>query len=271
MNTARFKLFMGVAMMVCLMVLFTGCESEPVDERPELPPIESMVMDFSDFEGQPGGSKSSVISYANFTHAYLSVLYWNVTSTLTMALPVAAYGQALQQEAEYLGDYTWEWSFNYTYEGLEYAVVLTGARINNETFSMEMTIGLAALPGQGIKWFDGVVRYDHTHATWNLFKEGEVKILEAEWHKDFESEAGDLKYTYPPADQEETGSYIMFKYMPQEVYDASYIISLAAGTTEIEWNVTSREGRVKDQVKFGDSNWHCWDSLANGLADRDCP
>ena len=133
-----------------------------------------------------------------------------------------------------------------------------------------MKIGLALLPGQGIKWFDGEIRYDHTHAIWNLYKEGTVKVLEAEWHKNFETEAADLKYTYVEPEQEETGGFIMFEYMPQEVYDAAYTISLAAGTTEIEWNITSKEGHVKDQVKFGDTNWHCWDSHANGLADMDC-
>lgn len=260
----------GMALTISLVISFSSCDTEPVDERPELPPIESLMMDFSDFEGQPGGTKATEASYGNFTHSYLSVLFWNLTSTLTMTLPVAAYGHALQQEAEYVGDHTWEWSFDFQYEGMDYSATLTGARISNEKFSMEMKIGLAALPGQGVKWFDGEVRYDHTQALWNLYMEGNVKVLEAEWHKNFETEAGDLSYTYVEPEQEETGSFIRFKYMPREVYDGAYTISLSAGVTEIEWNVTSKEGRVKDPVKFGDSNWHCWDSHANGLADKDC-
>ncbi len=270
MKKPNFNFILGMAAMVSLMISFSACDNEPIDERPDLPPIESMMMDFSDFEGQPGGAKASEITYGNFTHSYFSVLYWNVISTVTMTLPVAAYGHALQQEAEYVGDQTWEWSFDFKYDGVDYSAVLTGARISNEKFSAEMKIGLALMPGQGIKWFDGEIRYDHTHAIWNLYKEGTVKVLEAEWHKNFETEAGDLKYTYMEPEQEETGSFIMFKHVPQEVYDASYTISLAAGTTEIEWNITSKEGHVKDQVKFGDTNWHCWNSHASGLTDMDC-
>jgi len=232
--------------------------------------MESLAMDFSDFKNEPGGTKGTVASYGNFTHSYLSVLFWNVTSTLIMTLPVAAYGHALQQEAVYVGDHTWEWSFDFLFEDLDYTATLTGSRISNEEFSMEMVVALAALPEQGVKWFDGVVRYDHTHALWNLFKEGSVKVLEAEWNKNFETEAGDLKYSYVEDDQEETGSFIMFQYMPREVYDAAYTISLAAGTTQIEWNIETKEGRVKDPVKFGDSNWHCWDSISKGLADKVC-
>jgi hypothetical protein len=135
---------------------------------------------------------------------------------------------------------------------------------------MEMVIASSAAPEQGMKWFDGVVRYDHTHASWNLFGEGGIKMLEAEWNKDFETEAGDLTYTYVQPAQDETGSYIMFSYMPDAVYDASYTISLANGETLVEWNTTTLEGRIKDLDAFGDSEWHCWDSSANGLADMIC-
>ena len=264
------RFLVAVTLLFALMLSFTACDREPVDERPELPPMESLAMDFSDFEHVPGGTKGTSLTYGNFTHSYLSVLFWNVTSTVAMTLPVAAYGQALQQEAEYVGAFTWEWSFDFNFEAFRYTATLTGSRLSNEEFSMEMVIALATLPDQGVKWFDGVVRYDHTHALWNLYKEGENKVLEAEWNKDFETEAGDLKYSYVEPDQEETGSFIMFQYLPGEVYDASYTISLAAGTTQIEWNTETKEGRVKDPVKFEDSNWHCWDSLAQGLADKQC-
>lgn len=260
----------ALSLFISLMLPFTACDKEPVDERPELPPMESLSMDFSDFESAPGGTKGTAVTYGNFTHSYLSVIFWKVSSTVMMTLPVAAYGHALQQEAVYLGDHNWEWSYDFTFEDLDYTATLTATRISNEEFSMEMILAHAAIPGQGVKWFDGVIRYDHTHALWNFYKQGTIKVLEAEWNKNFETEAGDLKYTYTEADQNETGSYILFKYMPGQVYDAGYTISLAAGTTEIEWNITSKEGRVKDPQKFGDSNWHCWDSQANGLADKEC-
>lgn len=260
-----------MAVLLSLMIFFSACDNEPADGQPDLPPIESMMMDFSDFEGQAGGTKTAEVTYGNFTHSYVSVLYWNLISTVTMTLPVAAYGYALQQEAEYVGDQSWEWSFDFKHEGLDYSAVLRATRISNEVFSAVMKIGPAALPGQAIKWFDGEVRYDHTQAIWNLYNEGSIKVLEAEWHMNYETKAGDLTYTYLEPGQEETGSYIMFEHRPQEVYDAAYTISLAAGSTLIEWNISSKEGRVKDQQKFGDSDWHCWESHSKGLADMTCP
>ena len=133
-----------------------------------------------------------------------------------------------------------------------------------------MDIALADLPTLGVKWFDGVVRYDHTHATWTVYKEGTVAVVDAEMNKDFETKVASLQYTYVELGMEETGSYILYEYDSQEVYDAAYTVSLSAGMTEIEWVTTTKEGHVRDEVKFGDANWHCWDSLENGLVDKNC-
>ncbi len=266
----NFKSLASILLTISLLVPFTSCDKEPVEDRPELPPLESLVMDFSDFSEQPGGKKGTVATYENFLHSYLSVAFWNIASTITLALPVTAYGVALQQVPEYMGDHTWDWSFDFPLNLLNYTATLTGTRISNEEFTMEMVISLAVSPDQGVKWFDGVVRYDHTHATWNLYKDGSVKVLEAEWNMDFETEEGDLTYTYVEVGHEQTGSYIMLEYLPDMFYDASYTISLAAGETMIKWNTETIEGRVKDPIKFQNSDWHCWDSAANGFVDKVC-
>lgn len=248
----------------------TSCDKENIDQRPDLPPVESMAMDFSDFSAQPAGTKGSEFTYENFLFSYLTVGFWNVSATLVTVLPVAAYAHALTQTPEYMGDNTWEWSFEFPLNNLNYQATLTGARINNEEFSMEMVIALAALPDEGVKWFDGVARYDHTSADWTFYKEGSLAVLDIEWNKDFETEEADLTYTYTEPEQAETGSYIMWAYSPGEVFDAAYTISMSAGITNIEWNASTIQGRVKAPAHFGDDTWHCWDSYANGLADIDC-
>ena len=259
-----------VALAATILFTTTSCDKEPVGDRPDLPPAESMMMDFSDFATAPAGMKSSEASYVNFVLSYTTVSFWHASAALISALPVAAYSQALSLTPEYLGDNTWEWSFEYPLNGLNYLATLTGTRLNNEEFSMEMIISMASLPNQGVKWFDGVVRYDHTRADWTFYKEGTNAVLEVAWNKDFETEAADLTYTYVEADQEETGSYIMWAYSPDAVYNGAYTISMSEGMTNIEWNTTTIEGRVKAPAYFEDENWHCWDSYANGLADIEC-
>lgn len=254
------------------LVLFTviSCDKEPVENRPELPPVESLVMDFADFISPPGAIKNSDLSNVNFVFSYTTISFWSASAILVSALPVAAYKNALIQTPEYLGENTWEWAFDFTWDGQDYVATLTGARLNNEEFSMEMVIAPEAMPEQGTLWFDGVVRYDHTSADWTFYKEGTTAVLEIAWNKDFETEAADLTYTFTEPDQTETGSYIMWEYRPDQVYDAAYTISMSEGMTNIEWNTLSIEGRVKAPSYFMDENWHCWDSYANQLVDIEC-
>jgi len=261
---------LAIILSISMVAAFSSCDKEPVSKRPELPPLESLVMDFSDFNQQPAGMKGTTETYENFLHAYGTVLLWNVASAATIALPAAAYAHALDQEPEYLGDHIWEWSFELDLQGGSYGVVLTGTRLNNEEFSMEMVIHSSLLPEQEMKWFDGVVRYDHTHAVWNLYGEGGVKKMEAEWNKDYETEAGDLTYTYVEPDHEETGSFITYSYMPGEVFDASFTSSLSERETVIQWNTSTLKGRIRDASLFGDNDWHCWEAASNGLADMVC-
>ena len=62
----------------------------------------------------------------------------------------------------------------------------------------------------------------------------------------------------------------MADYRPDEFFDAAYNISLADGETNIQWNTTTIEGRVKAPNHFQDDAWHCWDSHANNLVDKVC-
>jgi len=260
----------AVVLTAALMFATLSCDKEPVDQRPELPPVESMMMDFSDFSEQPATSKGTINSHQNFTRSYFTVGFWNISATVVSALPVAAYAHALQQEAEYLGDNTWEWSYDFSLNGASYAATLNAMRLSNEEFSVDMSIAMSAFPNQGVKWFDGVVRYDHTRADWTFYKDGEIPVLEIGWNKDFETEAADLTYTYAEPDQKESSSFIMWKYLPGMPYDAAYMVSMADGVCDIQWNTSSLEGRIMEPVFFGDNAWHCWDSHANGLADIEC-
>lgn len=260
--------FIAVAVLAALVLMVGSCENQQVDEQPKLPPVENMMMDFSDFSEEPARTKSTFVTYHNFLYSYVSVGFWNVAVSLTSALPVAAYGHALQQTPEYLGDNTWEWSFDFQWNSLSYSAILTAQRISNEEFSVEMVISTAT--DVGIRWFDGVIRYDHTSADWTFYKDGITSVLEVEWNKDFESDAADLTYTYTAPDMAETGSYVKWEHIPEAVYDAAYTISMAAGLTNIEWNTTTIEGRVMAPAHFGDEAWHCWDSHANGLVDKVC-
>ncbi len=260
----------AILLAITLLIVSTSCDNEPAENRPELPPLESLLMTFADFDGPIALTKASGEPHLHFNYAFTSLIFWSGASALTMALPVAAYTYALEQGVEYLGDNSWEWNYSFQWSGLDNTATLTATRINNEEFSLEMMIASSAAPDQGVRWFDGVVRYDHTQANWTIYKDGSIEILEVAWTKDFELGDASLLYTYVEPEMVETGSYISYDYAPLEVYDASFTLSRSTGTTLIQWNTTSKEGRVQDEERFGDAEWMCWDSIENGQVDKVC-
>jgi len=259
----------AILLAITLLIVSSSCDNEPVENRPELPPVESLMMSFTDFSAARGDTKASEPNL-NFNYAFTSLVFWSGASALTMALPVAAYAYALDQGVEYLGDELWEWSYSFQWSGLDYTATLTATRINNEEFSLEMLIALSTTPDQAVRWFDAVVRYDHTRANWTIYKDGSVEVLEVAWTKDFELGDATLLYTYVEAQVLETGSNIKYEYAPEEMYDASFAVSISQGATLVQWNTISKEGRVQDEGRFGHAEWMCWDSLENGLVDKVC-
>jgi hypothetical protein len=260
----------AILLAIILLIVSYSCDNEPAENRPELPPVESLMMSFTDFSAARGDTKASGEPNLNFNYAFTSLVFWSGASALTMALPVAAYAYALDQGVEYLGDDLWEWSYSFQWSGLDYTATLTATRINNEEFSLEMLIALSATPDQAVRWFDAVVRYDHSRANWTIYKDGSIEVLEVTWTKDFELGDATLLYTYVEAQVLETDSYIKYEYAPQEMYDASFAVSISRGAMLVQWNTTSKEGRVQDEGRFGDAEWMCWDSLENGLVDKVC-
>ena len=264
--------FLIAILSVSMILMGTSCDKEPTEEAPELPPVSSILMDYSDFGQAPAGMKSTAPSSTNFYHAFTSVTFWQWIATVPLAVPVTAYAIALEQEAEYIGNNTWEWSYDVTVNSIDYKVSLTASRQNNEEFTVDMSLNLKDLPGKGVTWFDGLARYDRTHAAWNLYKvEGleKVKILDIDWTHNYETEAGNMTYNYVEPGHQEEGSSIYMEWLTPEsaAYDAKYAISVSTGDIDVEWNRTTKAGRVMDPVYFEDELWHCWDET---LVDVDC-
>ncbi|MBN1387822.1 MAG: hypothetical protein JW965_05200 [Bacteroidales bacterium] len=258
-----------VFLLVISMIMFnTSCKKkDKPGEEPELPPKESLIMDFSDFDSRPDQKGTT---YNNFVYSFLNVAFWSTISAGSLALPAAAYGSLLSQDASYLGDNTWEWKYNFTFDQEDYIATLTAKRLNNEEFSMEMVVAEESSPTAGFKWFDGIVRYDHTSASWNVYKNpaSPVKIIEVDWTKNYEENTSSLTYVYVEPGQGETGSSITLGKDPSLDYNAWYTIDLSAETIDIQWDMITKAGRVRNEDYFQDTDWHCWDA---NLADIECP
>jgi hypothetical protein len=134
---------------------------------------------------------------------------------------------------------------------------------------MEMT--LSETGGfQEFKWFEGVIRYDHTEANWTLSHSPDngVEYLDIQYSKNFETDVADIRYTVIDPQNDLFNAYIDFEIDPAMDFDARYSVSRNDTATFIEWSSLTKAGRVMDARHFGDELWHCWDSQ---LQDVVCP
>ena len=260
--------FSLMAIGVLMAMLAISCSKKDDDGVPEMPPVESLLMDFSDFTEFPDTTESQKSSpaYQHFTYSFVTVGVWNLVTTVTMAVPVAVYLESFNHTPEFLGDATWQW----TYSVDTYTARLVATRISNEEFTAEMYISKTGAEAfEDFKWFEGTIRYDHTHASWQLYNSpaNNVQWLDIEWTKDWEAGTSEITYTIVEAGSEELGSYITYGIVDDPEYDAFYTVVTASNEVNIWYNTETKAGRIKSPEYFEDTDWHCWNEQ---FQDTDC-
>ncbi len=258
------------------------------DTTPELPPAESMVIPFQDFlasgapapvERPPTEANEVALAKENFNYAAGSIFFWNVAITVTVAVPVASFLAAFQNPIEFKGDATWESSYDFqSIGGVKHTAVLQ-AKLVSDGVEWKMLISKEN-SFQDFLWYSGFSNLENTEGNWLLNQGPEKELpngdpapfLNIEWHHDSQASTADVKYTFVVPDAPQNGSWIFYGITNQEPYDAFYTLfgSENSNQVAIEWNRTNKDGHVKSQQRFGDEQFHCWDTLANGLADMDC-
>jgi hypothetical protein len=261
-------------------LMFISCEKqEDAGTPPELPPLESMKIDFSKFtveEKSAIETKSTESdTKANYGWASANVFIFNTILAVTLVVPIAAFATSFNQEAEFLGDATWQWK--YTVEGFSgnYHARLTG-QVRDNDVKWEMYIsreGVGAF--DEFLWYEGTSALDGNSGEWLLYHSADFQepLLQIDWEKTGE-EMGEVQYTVvreltdDRSDNPNYGSYIKAGKTDNE-YNAYYTIYQADSERNvfIEWNTTTFYGRVMDEKWYHDTEWHCWD---NQGFDIDC-
>ncbi len=257
-----------------IFVIFSCKDDTEGDDPPQLPPEESFIIDFSDFDDSSDTLSKSTLTHKNWGHAYFKASVWNLIITVSGIVPVTAFKESFRHQAVYEGNSTWGWTYDYTIGSAIYTAKLKGKIISSEEVQWEMYISKAALidPYTDFKWYEGVARFDRTSGYWILYKSPseDHELIRIDWTKDWNNNTGDIKYTNIVPGGPEHGGYISYGIVDDPVFDAFYKIynKGANNLTDIEWNRTTKEGRIKDPGTFGDELWHCWNNL---LMDIDCP
>jgi hypothetical protein len=254
----------------------TACDdaTAPEGDPPELPPQTSFVMDFGDFPTHPMAVPSAIpaapAAGTYWTSSAIVVGVWNLIITGTLAPPVAAFIASFNHQAEWDEDVgAWVWSYTFSAIGNQYSARLE-ARLITDAVQWDMYISREG-GFTDFHWYTGVSNASGLSGTWSLNRDAQdpSAYIDIDWSRAESGDTYEITYTNVVSGAPEYGSYITYGVTGDTPYDAFYDLYGAEGgdLTEIEWNRTTKEGRVSSQVLFGDSDWHCWDA---NLDDTTC-
>jgi len=258
-------------------LVLTGCsDDDPASSHgtaPEIPPQSTFMMDYSDFEIEQTGTKkeSVVMTKANWGYAAMNVAVWNTVLTVTLVVPVAAFVEAFQHNAVWQPeDNSWEWAYSFYAGGLLHTARLNG-RVVDDQVQWNMYISKQDAY-TNFQWFTGEHDVAATEGEWLLNKDPDdpTAFIRIDWHRNTTESTADIKYTNVIPDDDENGGYIAYGITDDDTHDRFYEIYNKGldNLTDIEWNYTSKAGRIMDEIQFEDTEWHCWDEI---LDDVECP
>lgn len=266
------------ALLIAAAFSFQSCQKDANDpyagkEAPQLPAPATFVMPMDDNFEEFTEDQLDDRGAGNWVHAAANVLVWNTILTANLAVPVAAFHAAVQQQAVYQGYGVWLWEYSVTgNNGLTYHAKLYGELLATEEVKWDMYISQVG-GFTNVHWYTGITAWDQSYASWtlNFNPNNPQPFIGIQYQKDNGAGVASIRYTNIIPGNVGNGGYIEYREGAYNggLYDRAYDVYKIEidNLLEINWNDAARHGRVKDFEKFGDNDWHCWDGL---LQDTQC-
>jgi len=250
----KFSTLLFVVLFIFGSLTLSSCKK---GSAPELPPESAFILTPMDSSAQKSLALDTV--YANYAAGTVGV--WSFILSVGLAVPVKAYQVALEQTPRYEKEkWVWEYTFglgiNKTY------IVQLYGQVVDSTVNWEMHISLSGNFDDFV-WYTGTHNLDGTIGQWTIYKSPteDYEFLRIDWTRNPEDNTGTLKYTNIVPDGPENGGYIYYGNDQDGDFDVFYDIynKGADNLIEIDYNSQYHNGRVRNEVFFGDANWRCWD------------
>ncbi|MEM1325628.1 MAG: hypothetical protein AAGI23_06735 [Bacteroidota bacterium] len=264
---------------LCGLFLLQSCEKETDlanDDfealgAPELPNLDLFTVPVSSFEEiQNDKSLTKSNTKWHWLHAGLNILGWNTAVVANLAIPVAAIGEAFNQEYEYLGEGIYEWAYRYDGPRREsFQVNLQGAYLSTED-EIGWTLRLTDInSGESFVWLTGkTMPFASEFVIYQNPEEPNVAVSLTTTVDPNSEDRTTTRFTNINPNRLEDGYYVEYRQTPDALYNRSYeVFRTDEDFLQIELNEPAGDGRVRHLSHYGDNNWRCWDVEQN---DVDC-
>lgn len=254
-NLSKLSLIVIFAILVSGVFTFSSCKKK---SAPAIPPESTFVL--QNIDGDTTAKSHPEFLYQNFGHAALKVGFWTAISSVALIVPVTAYQKALEQDPQHVEGTKWVWEFQFGVGFNIYTVQLFGETLDDKV-EWELHVSLPDVFDDFV-WYTGTHDLDGTEGQWILYKSPseDVPFIQIDWTHNDANNTGTIKYTNIEPEGTENGGYIFFGNGQDGDYDAFYDIYNKGidNLTEIEFNTTANNGRIKSPNFYFDDAWHCW-------------
>ncbi len=243
----------------------------PTDDlaAPELPDPSTLGIPFGDFSGADNPARREVVSFGNWAFSAINVGVWNTIIGVGMAIPAASFAEAFNHFAVPQSDGSWEWRYNVVSDAV-YTARLNGKLVNDQVQWKMYVSRVGAF--KNFLWYSGEHNRPATSGSWRINNPPgrPGPMLSIEWTRDSSQGTESAKFTNIDPHSEEFGGFIAYAKTGLLPYDSDYDIFNKGlnNITGIEWSSLDHDGRVRDQLRYGDGDWHCWNT---SLQDVACP
>lgn len=253
----------GVFILLTAFVV-TSCSDDPAslssDEPPQLPPAESMEMDFSTFESNQKVQGEAALAGENFTQAVVRAIVMKAVVDLNLAIPRALLTAASESEAEFNEEGEWVWSYTRNTGQETYEVRLVASQGGSNEVNWQFYVTNSELSIDNRLFFDGTTNADGTQGTWtyySLLDETNEAVSEIQWEV-AEDENVSLRLDVTSDRFDNEGDYIEYNF-DGTVKSAVYYNAGEDQTTELQWNIETRAGYLI-APGFNNGEQACWDA-----------
>lgn len=273
-SNSKKYLTMVLALLVLSSQFLMSCkkDEEAPDNQPDLPPVSTMVMDFSDFES--GNSRTQAVTKATWARGAIHVGVWNLALTFTLVVPVASYGEAFNHRPSYdFDEEKWKWEYDVNVGG-KHTCTLYG-KVDGDSVRWQMFIS-KQFGYQDHLWYEGASSIDRTGGWWLLNygpdKNGDPFLM-TPWERNADDTEAKIRYTNVTPNDEHNGGFIEYGVDQSTPFDAHYeIFNKSNGNltdkVNVNWSRTTGEGQLSDPAFYGDTDFRCWDQDQNDIT---CP
>lgn len=263
------KQLYNIVLLFVILIFLGSCDKKEEKEQPAplIPPVGTLVIDFSQFENIDTNLVRNTESFENFGVALDRILPWQHIIYERIPIPIVGYAEAHHHNYFYDPNYdSWSWSYQFAYGGeyyhgklqawLDPAGVQWAFYVTRDDDYYEFL------------WMKGVAEANLTRGFWTIYLDPD------NWEPYIEInykiiEDGRYEITYENVLHKDVneGSYISYTYDSTSYYNSHYEIYKVYldNTTEIDWNSDSFEGRITDMLYYKNDLWYCWDESAKNI------